>query len=146
MWKTFKSKMEEAEKLIPKKLITINDIRRKCDKSLDRKILAKIKHKNRLWERCTRSNDGKAYLENCKIKNQERESPGKLKRQLKELLVKKVKKNPTKFWQFANKMTKNKVSIPDLVIDDDATVPHIVDNIKPTKQKHLMETKRKPMY
>ena len=48
---------------------------------------------------------------------------------------KKVKKNPTKLWQFADRNTKNLVSIPDLVIDDDATVPHIVDNIRPTKQK-----------
>ena len=50
MWKTFESKMEEAEKLIPKKVITINDNKRKYDKPLDRKI-AKIKRKNRLWER-----------------------------------------------------------------------------------------------
>ena len=57
MWKTFKSKMEEAENLIPKKVITIND-KKKYDKLLDRKPLAKIKRKNRLWERYMRSNDG----------------------------------------------------------------------------------------
>ena len=37
--------------------------------------------------------------------------------------------------QFFNRKTKNKASIPDLVIDDDAMDSQVVDDTKPTKQK-----------
>ena len=140
MWKTFKSKMEEAEKLIPKKVITINDNKRKYAKPLDRKTLAKIKRKNRLWERYTRSNDGKAYLEYCKVENQVRGLTRKAEKAIERAACKKVKK---KFWQFDNRKTKNKVSIPDLVIDDDVTDPHIGDDTKQTKHKTTNGDKEK---
>ena len=69
MWNFFKGKMEEAKKLILAKLI-INDKKKKYDKPLGRKTLPKIKCKNRLLEIYSKSNDGKAYFEYCKVKSQ----------------------------------------------------------------------------
>ena len=70
MWAMFKSKMKEAEELITSKVVTINGKNKKYKTPLDRKSLAKIKRKNRLWDRYCKTSSGQAYLEYCRTRNQ----------------------------------------------------------------------------
>ena len=121
MWAMFKSKMKEAEELIPSTVVTINGKNKKYKTPLDRKSLAKIKRKNRLWDRYCKTSSGQAYLEYCRTINQVRSLTRKAPKAVEKSIAENAKSNPKKFWQFVGNKTKNKASIPDLVCEDEET-------------------------
>ena len=100
MWEIFKNKMKEAEELIPSKIVTINGKNKKYKTSLDRKSLAKIKRKNRLWDRYCKTSSGQVYLEYCRTRNQVRKLTRKAQKAVEKNIAKTAKSNPQKFWQF----------------------------------------------
>ena len=120
MWKTFSDKLEQAEeRCIPQKKVFINNqLSKRHSVRLDKKSLSKIKRKNRLWERYCKTQDGEVYLEFCRLRNQVRSITRKAKKALEKSVAMQAKKNPKKFWQFVNRKTKTKPTIPDLIIDD----------------------------
>ena len=119
MWNIFKEKVTAAiNECIPKKTVTING-RVRRGKKLDRKTLSKIKRKHRLWESYIKTNDGRKYLEYCRVRNQVRAITRKVQKELEKKVAKEAKSNPKKFWQFIANKTKSRSTIPDLLLSDD---------------------------
>ena len=65
------------------------------------------------------TNDGRKYLEYCRVRNQVRAITRKVQKELKKKVAKEAKSNPKKFWQFIANKTKSRSTIPDLVLSDD---------------------------
>ena len=122
MWEIFKNKIKEAEELIPSKIVTINGKNKKYKTYLDRKSLAKIKRKNRLWDRYCKTSSGQVYLEYCRTRNQVRKLTRKAQKAVEKSIAKAAKSNPIFFWQFVGNKTKIKASIPDLLCEDEESV------------------------
>ena len=120
-WSVFVSKMNEAvEKCIPKAKVksTSNKKSDKQDCPLTRKARAKIKKKQRLWNRLRTNPSEDIRKEYNKIRNQLRRISRKRVR-LKEMsIAENVKDNPKKFWSYVQSKTKTRTSIPDLYLDN----------------------------
>ena len=121
MWVTFRDHLNEAIKTcIPTKTVTINGKNsNRNGRKYDRKTLSKIKRKNRLWDNYCKTQDGRVYLDYCKARNQVRSLTRKAEKNMEKAVCKESKKNPKKFWQFINRKTKSRSTIPDLLIEDE---------------------------
>ena len=119
MWCIFKDKLIHAiDECIPKKTIILNGRPRK-GKKLDKRTLAKIKRKQRLWDTYIKTGSGQKYLEYCRLRNQVRAITRRVQKALERKVAKEAKKNPKKFWQFVSNKTKLRPTIPDLLLDDE---------------------------
>ena len=124
MWGTFKNRMNQAlDNCVPKRTITIGGNNKQRHKALDKRLLAKIKRKKRLWERYIKTQDGIAYLQYCKVRNQLRAATRKAQKQIEKNIAKQAKANPKLFWCYVNSRTKSRSAIPDLLLDDDSQIP-----------------------
>ena len=121
MWNIFKERVDLAiEACVPKKTVIINGKNsHRNGKSLDRKSLAKIKRKNRLWDNYCKTSDGRVYLDYCKTRNQVRSMTRKAEILLEKSIARQSRTNPKKFWQFVGKKTKSKSTIPELLVEDE---------------------------
>ena len=111
-WMKFKNIMDTAiDRCIPKM-----KVRRKILKNVpvDQKTLSKIRRKKRLWKQYLETGSEGTYLDYCRTRNQVRSLTRKNMKKLEKNIAKEAKKNPKKFWAYANQKTKNKESIPQL--------------------------------
>jgi hypothetical protein len=118
-WTVFVSKINDAiDKCVPKVKINSNtDIKSDKNCPLTRKARAKIKKKQRLWNRQRTNPSDSIRKEYNIVRNQVRRISRKRVR-LKEMnIAENVKHNPKKFWSYVQSKTKTRTSIPDLYID-----------------------------
>ena len=119
MWCIFKEKLTHAiDECIPKKTIILNGRPRK-GKKMDKRTLAKIKRKQRLWDAYIKTGSGQKYLEYCRLRNQVRAITRRVQKALERQVAKEARKNPKKFWQFVSNKTKSRPTIPDLLLNDE---------------------------
>ena len=132
MWNGFKNKIASAmDSCIPKATIKVNfSSKKRKTNRFDRRCLSLIKRKKRLWEKFIETKDGYAYLEYCRVRNQVRTATRKARKVIEKEIAKLAKKNPKKFWQYVNRKTKKRSTIPDLLIEDedDHTEPKFTQN------------------
>ena len=122
MWDKFRNKVKQAEdECIPRKTVCTNGNNKpaKHTTKLDRKSMSKIKRKDRLWEQYCKTRDGRVYLDYCKSRNQVRNLTRKAKKIVERDICRQAKSNPKKFWWYVGSKTKKKVTIPDLLIEDE---------------------------
>ena len=87
---------------------------------LDKKTLAEIKQKNKIWGRIRQqlAADEEKIRFN-RLRNQIRGLTRKSKRIIEKELVKNTKANPKAFWKYAQSKLITRAGIPDLVTSDD---------------------------
>jgi hypothetical protein len=92
-------------------------IKRKVLKNIpvDNKTLTKIRRKKRLWKQYLETGNQTIYHDYCRTKNQVWQLTRKNMRELEKNIAKEAKTNPKKFWAYANKKTKYRETIPQLL-------------------------------
>jgi hypothetical protein len=81
---------------------------------LDEQTIKKIRKKHRAWQRYMETRDGKKYQKYAKLRNQVKNSVKKAKMSMERDIARDVKKNPKKFWKYANSKRKTKSGISEL--------------------------------
>ena len=117
-WEIFKNIFyEEEKKFIPRKVVYVNGVKnKKLSTPLDRKTLAKIKKKNKLWSK-SRKNLASVEdeLKYNRIRNQVRKLTRQGKKLMEKTVAKNAKTNPKAFWRYTQSKLKTKSTIPDII-------------------------------
>ena len=128
LWDIFKFHYCEAEsKCVPNKVVYVNGKKSKrLSLPLDRKILKKIKKKNKLWSKkrmdLAREEEKLQYN---RIRNQVRKLTRKAKKVMEKKIAKSVKENPKNFWSYAQSKLKSRAGIPELEkMTDDGSIEY----------------------
>ena len=121
-WEFFKDRFTEIEnQCVPKKLVYVNGkLSKKFSVPLDKKTLAKIKQKNKIWGRIRKqlAADEEKIRFN-RLRNQIRGLTRKSKRIIEKEVAKNTKANSKAFWKYAQSKLKTRAAIPYLVTSDD---------------------------
>ncbi|KAG7153996.1 putative Endonuclease-reverse transcriptase-containing protein 11, partial [Homarus americanus] len=145
-WNKFKGKFQAViDECVPKKIIRGLRVSRKRTNEklpMNKKLWAKVKKKQRLWERlkimktkfneraCTREMYLETEKEYRRLNNQVRwETRNILKRKEQEI-AKKVKANPKVFWKYVQTKTRTKARIADLYKDEEKVQKTVNDQEK----------------
>ena len=127
-WNLFIKKYNEASEIrISQKIITKI---RKHDIPLDKQTRTKINRKNKLWKKYMRTQDKETYQQFCKQRNQIRRISRKAQKIYEKDIMKQIKNNPKKFWNYAQKKMKNNTGIPDLQKSTDEDGEYLTRNDK----------------
>ena len=81
---------------------------------LDAKTISKIKRKHRLWQRFIETKEDQKFKEYAKVRNQVKKEVKAAKKKMEMEIALSVKKDPKKFWKYANSKRKFKTGIADL--------------------------------
>ncbi|KAG7161598.1 putative Endonuclease-reverse transcriptase-containing protein 12 [Homarus americanus] len=145
-WNKFKGKFQAViDECVPKKIIRGLRVSRKRTNEklpMNRKLWAKVKKEQRLWERlkimktkfneraCTREMHLETEKEYRRLNNQVRwETRNILKRKEQEI-TKNVKANPKVFWKYVQTKTRTKARIADLYKDEEKVQKTVNDQEK----------------
>ena len=120
-WDTFKGIMEANIALF---IPTIAPGKKKATKKsvyLDKEALDKVRRKNHAWKEYMRDKTVTSYDSFAKERNELRVMTRRKKENFESKLAHEVKDNPKAFWNYANRKTSSKDSMPDLVGIDGVT-------------------------
>ena len=119
-WTLFREKLSEASDIyIPK--VTINKdnrIKIRHNLPIKTKTKAKIKRKQRLWNKYIQTGEERYKKEYNTIRNQVRRITRQTIKNHEKNIAQSVKDNPKKFWNYAQSKSKTKSTIPDLYKDE----------------------------
>jgi len=129
-WTIFKERLLSIQdKYVPKrKSRTTCDKKGKC--SVDLKTLKTIRKKHRCWARFMETRNADKYREYCKLRNQVKNLTRKAVRNKEKEIAQDIKKNPKKFWCYANSKTKTRSGISDLVMNQGNNIEALTNNDK----------------
>ena len=130
-WELFKNIFLDAEnQCVPRKLTYVNGkLSKKFSIPLDKKTLAKIKKKNKLWGRIRKQlAEDEEKINYNHLRNQIRGLTRKSKKIIEKEIAKNAKSNPKAFWKYSESKLKTRSGIPDLVIEDDEDEPKYTKN------------------
>ena len=124
-WKTFSDTLNNAiKKYVP--IIILDDSKQR--KKYNRKLICKIKKKQRLWERIKRMKSDhmednielilQTQLNYRKLNNQIRRETRKITKNKEQEIVNKSKSNQKIFWKYVNNKRSVQSNIPHLYIDN----------------------------
>ena len=114
-WKFFQNTLDKLIKNhIPKK--NINN--RKKAVWMNKTALAKVKRKQKAYQRYLETKEGKDYLKYTQARNQAKSECRKSVKLFEKELAKNIKKNPKAFYAYAKSKMKTKEHIPDLKVDN----------------------------
>ena len=135
-WNVFADKMREVtEKHIPKSSVNKMNTKVKPKSQLDKKALAKVKKKYKLWKRYLNTRNGEIYQEYCRVRNQVRRITRRSLHNKERDIAKEAKSNPKKFWKYVQEKLTVKNGIPDLNIPGTETQEDGPQQTKSDKQK-----------
>jgi len=118
-WNTFKDiLLKVQDKHVPKRTPRPFS-ERKGKTNLDLKTIKAIRKKHRCWTRFMETKDGLRYKEYCRARNQVKSLTRNAVRNKEKEIVKDIKQNPKKFWQYTQSKTKVRTGISDLVMNID---------------------------
>ena len=130
-WDVFKNIFLDAEnQCVPRKLTYVNGkLSKKFSIPLDKKTLAKIKKKNKLWGRVRKQlAEDEEKIRYNRLRNQIRGLTRKSKKIMEKEIAKNAKSNPKAFWKYSQSKLKTRSGIPDLVVEDDEDEPKYTKN------------------
>ena len=130
-WDVFKNIFLDAEnQCVPRKLTYVNGkLSKKFSIPLDKKTLAKIKNKNKLWGRVRKQlAEDEEKIRYNRLRNQIRGLTRKSKKIMEKEIAKNAKSNPKAFWKYSQTKLKTRCGIPDLVVEDDEDEPKYTKN------------------
>ena len=101
-----------------RKIHSINE--RKGTTNVDFKTPKTLRKKHCCWKRYMETKDGEKYRECCKLRDKVKSLTCKAIRNKEKDIVKDIKFNPKKFWQYTKKRTKTRIGISDLLMNSDS--------------------------
>ena len=105
-----------VEDCVPK--VTVKRNRKNKVRQSNRRLISKIKQKQRLWNRYVKKGDENARIEYNRVRNQIRNITRKMVKEYEKKIAESSKANPKSFWNYVQKKTKTKTSISDLYTDE----------------------------
>ena len=119
-WLLFCDKLQTgSEMYIPKVTVSNgNKTKKRHNLPISIKTKAKIKRKQRLWNKYLETGDERCKLQYNRVRNQIRRLTRQTIKTHEKNIADCVKDNPKKFWSYAQSKSKTKSSIPDLYKDD----------------------------
>ena len=115
-WSSFREKLSEAsKKYIPKIIINKdNKTKKRHNLPIKTNTKAKIKRKQRLWNKYLQTGEERYKVEYNKLRNQVRRITRQTIKNHEKNIASSVKVNPKMFWNYVQSKSKTKSTIPDL--------------------------------
>ena len=113
-WEIIAGKLSHCVKECTPEIIINPNSKGNATKNVDKKLNTKVKRKKRLWRKYKTENKEEDRLEYNRVRNQVRNLTRKKVKQKEKSIAENAKSNPKGFWNYVQRKSKTKSSIPNL--------------------------------